>query len=94
MKGLINHIALIPAYGRDYLNRKAVVKDFMAGRDFVIAGPVTECRPGSDCGRCARYVNRQDLVAQWRAGGPRWVDIRYRRGLRVAVFELPTHFNF
>jgi len=88
MKGPNNHIALIPAYGRDYLNRKAVVKDFMAGRDFVIAGPV------SDCGWCARYVNRQYLMAQWRAGGPRWVDIRYRRGLRVAVFELPTRFNF
>lgn len=39
LKGLImdNSITLIPAYGRDYKNKKEVLKDFEENKDFLIA---------------------------------------------------------
>ena len=30
-------VTLLPAYGRDYKTKEAVVKDWAAGKDFVIA---------------------------------------------------------
>jgi len=34
---------LIPAYGRDYKNKKDVEKDFRAGKDFKLMSPFGSC---------------------------------------------------
>lgn len=31
-------LVLVPAYGRDYKSKKAVLEDWKLGRDFIIAG--------------------------------------------------------
>lgn len=64
---------LIPAYGRDYKSKKAVLEDWTAGKDFLISSP----------GRSV-YINNADAVK----GGIVQVNIRYK-GLRsIAVIKL------
>lgn len=65
-------LTLQPAYGRDYKSRDAVVADWHAGKDFLIASY------GPDMGR---YVNKQDLN-----GGTYQLNFRYQRDTKLAVF--------
>lgn len=68
-------MTLTPAYGRDYKSKAAVVADFKAGKDFIIADFM---HPDS-----GRYVNRADLQ-----GSARQVNIRYNRLRSVAVVNV------
>lgn len=36
MKKINYRVSLTPAYGRDYKNKRDVIKDFEAGKDFVL----------------------------------------------------------
>lgn len=58
-------IIIVPAYGRDYKSKKALVADLNAGKDFIIVGstyleaerdPSTSRRPLRDT-----YANLQDF---------------------------------
>ena len=68
-------ITLVPAYGRDYKNKKDVLADFNANKDFVIA---TMMHPDS-----GRYANKSDLK-----GTEKSVMIRYDRLMKVIVVKL------
>jgi hypothetical protein len=69
-------LTLTPAYGRDYKSKKALVADFEADRDFIIAdfGHPYEGKP----------VNRSQLVET----GERQAKIRYAQLRKVAVLEV------
>ena len=62
---------VIPAYGRDYTNAKAVKADFDADRDFQICDMFS--------GQDGRMVNKQDL-----AKGDT-LNVRYKRLTQIAV---------
>lgn len=70
-------MTLVPAYGRDYTSKRAVLADWNANRDFVI------------CDLFSPYdgkpVNRVDLE---RTTGPQQVQIRYKRLERIAVVQV------
>ncbi len=68
-RGLIMHLTVTPAYGRDYKNQRDTLADWHAGKDFVVA------TFGPDMGR---YINNAD------AGQFLPVMIRYNR-LRSTV---------
>ena len=64
---------LRPAYGRDYKSKKAILEDWIAGKDFMISSPERSV-----------YINKADAEK----GGIFQVNIRYK-GLRsVAVIKL------
>jgi len=67
-------LTLMPAYGRDYKSKKALVEDFEAGKDFAVVG-----YGGSG------YTSRSELIAQ----GHREVKVRYKQGRQVTVLKLP-----
>jgi hypothetical protein len=48
----MNFVTIVPAYGRDYRSKKAVMADWDAGKDFRI-----DCFMHPDDGR---YINKQD----------------------------------
>ena len=66
------------AYGRDYTSKKALLADWLAGRDFLMRdlGP-----------HGGRYVNKTDLEAMARAKSPMREPIRarYKRDTMVCV---------
>lgn len=62
-------MTLIPAYGRDYKSKKAVLADFDAGKDFIIAS--------FDSQYDGKPVNKEQLAGKL-------VKIRYN-GLRSEV---------
>lgn len=68
------NMTLVPAYGRDYKSKAAVMADFDAGKDFLIAG----IHPDS-----GRYVNKPQLL-----GNEREVSIRYAKLTKVIVVEV------
>lgn len=68
-------MTLTPAYGRDYKSKKAVMEDFDADKDFVIADIFS--------GNCGRYVNKSQLV-----GNESSVTIRYGNKRKVMVVKL------
>ena len=65
-------MTLTPAYGRDYKNKKAVIADFDADKDFQVASMVD---------RGGMYANKTDLLRE----GTKSVNIRYNKLTRVAV---------
>jgi hypothetical protein len=68
------HLSLVPAYGRDYSSKSAVLADFEANKDFVNVGFDSH-------GIC----NRSDLIF----AGVRSVNIRYSKNRKVVVVDLP-----
>ena len=46
------YVSAVPAYGRDYKSKKAVLADWEAGKDFLIQDPFL-----------SGYVNKQDKPA-------------------------------
>ena len=69
-------ITLVPAYGRDYKNKKAVVADFEAGKDFRVCD-VSSSYDGS-------YFNKESAVQ----GGIDTVNIRYKQLRQIAVIKV------
>lgn len=63
---------LIPAYGRDYASKKAVLEDWIAGKDFEISNPGSRT-----------YINRTDAEN----AGIFKVNIRYKNRTKVAAFQ-------
>ena len=68
-------MTLIPAYGRDYRSKKAILVDWHANEVFIIA----DCSSPDD----GRYTNRAGLV-----GETSTVSIRYSRLTKIAVIDL------
>ena len=66
-------MTLVPAYGRDYKSKAAVLKDFDADKDFVIA----DLFSGND----GRYVNKSQLKGQS-------VNIRYKNKTMIMVVKV------
>ena len=66
-------LTLVPAYGRDYKSKKAMLADFDAGKDFQVTGI-----GGSG------YTTRDELTNM----GHTEVHIRYKRLTQVAVVKL------
>lgn len=61
----------VPAYGRDYKSKKAVMADWEAGRDFLILDPLM----GST------YVNKEDKPSNV------VLNVRYNRRTQVCVIK-------
>lgn len=70
---MAQYITLIPAYGRDYTSKKAVLADWNAGKDFVVASY------GPDDGK---YVNKED------APRGATLNIRYKRLTQICVVKV------
>lgn len=69
-------MTVTPAYGRDYTSKKAVLSDFDADKDFIIAD-----FHDKDNGR---YINKSGLVK----AGYKAVNIRYKKLTQLAVIFL------
>lgn len=72
-------LTITPAYGRDYTSEADAKRAWASGADFQIM----EVRGLSAGG----YVNNQQLE-ELRAGGIRWLNIRYKSLSRVAVVKV------
>lgn len=72
----MNSIMLVPAYGRDYKSKAAVLADFDAGKDFKVAD-MSSRWDGKPC-------NIRDLVRE----GIDIVTIRYQRLTKVMVINI------
>lgn len=71
----MSHLTLIPAYGRDYKNQKAVLADFIAGKDFEAVGIGN-----------AGYINYQDVESIAKETDKhQTVNIRYQKQTKVMV---------
>ena len=66
-------MTLVPAYGRDYNSKKAVMEDFDADKDFIVFSMADRSLP----------TNRSNLVAM----GISEVNIRYKGLTRVTVVK-------
>lgn len=66
----MNYIEVTPAYGRDYTSKKAVLADWNAGKDFIVA------TPGH-----GTYINKEDAE---NVGSNLTVMARYKRLTMVA----------
>ena len=64
------YTTLTPAYGRDYKSKKAVLEDWAAGKDFIIADMF---HPDS-----GRYTSKRDWTGKS-------VNIRYQKLSKVLV---------
>ncbi len=65
-------LTLVPAYGRDYKSKKAVLADLLAGKDFLAVGYAGE-----------GYTSRDELI-----GNGADFNVRYQRQTKVAVFKV------
>jgi len=70
-------MTLVPAYGRDYTSKRAVLAAWNANRDFLVADLFSQWD--------GKPVNRADLE---RTTGPQQVQIRYKRLKRIAVVQV------
>jgi hypothetical protein len=66
-------MTLVPAYGRDYRSKKAVLADWEAGKDFQVAG---------FGGR--GYINKEGAEHY----GVKTVNIRYQKLTKVTVVKV------
>lgn len=66
-------MTLVPAYGRDYKSKAAVLADFDADKDFSVADVFS-----------SGYATKSELIRQ----GIRHVNIRYARLTKVLVVTL------
>jgi len=73
MSSLPNFLELLPAYGRDYKSATAAKNDFLAGRDFILAG--------------FEYGGRYCSIRDFSAGQA--VLLRYAQARKVAPAKVP-----
>lgn len=66
------HLTLTPAYGRDYTSKAAVVRDLVAGKDFIL-------QPDGTPANLESFQGLADGIA---------LKVRYRRMTQVAVLTL------
>lgn len=66
---------LIPAYGRDYKSKAAVLSDWNAGKDF-------------KCALSGRHVNKPDAMTYLVKQGQTDVTIRYNKLTQVVIIKL------
>lgn len=71
---MLNIINLVPAYGRDYKSKKALLIDWDSGRDFLIYSTTS-------------YVNQSQLKAMARNGITE-VRFRYLRLTKLHIIEI------
>jgi hypothetical protein len=69
-------MTLVPAYGRDYTSKAAILADFQAGKDFIVRD------------MSSRYdrkpANRESLIQ----AGVTSVHVRYARLTKIAVVKV------
>ncbi len=70
----MKYLTLTPAYGRDYKNKKDILADWNAGKDFVVA----------DIGS-GGYINKEDAEKD---STIRSVNIRYKNLTQVCVIKV------
>ena len=70
------YLGVVPAYGRDYKSKAAVVRDWKEGKDFIISDVMHR-----DSGR---YINAEDAKRM----GPMIISARYDRQRKTCVFEV------
>ena len=70
-------MTLVPAYGRDYKTKKAVLQDWHAGKDFVIQDFFSRWD--------GKPVNKKDIE---RGGAETSVMVRYRNQTQIATIKL------
>lgn len=75
----MEYLTVVPAYGRDYKNKKEVQTDWDAGKDFLIQtfGP-----------NDGRYINKQD-AQNFKPAGGLTLNIRYKRLANIHVVKVP-----
>ncbi len=73
-------LILIPAYGRDYKSKTALMEDWNGNKDFRVA-TMMDANDG-------RYTSVRDIDA-FRKEGYKWVNIRYDRLTKVHVIKIP-----
>lgn len=71
----MKRLTLVPAYGRDYKSKKALLEDFHADKDFILA----DLFHGG-----GTYTNKSDLIRE----GIKRVSIRYGNLRKVAVIDV------
>lgn len=71
-------MTLVPAYGKDYKGKKAVLEDFDKGVDFLIMDISSPYN--------GKYCNKQELVKD----GIKSVNIRYSQLRSIAVVKLES----
>lgn len=69
-------VILTPAYGRDYRNKKDLLADFNAGKDFIINDLFGALKDYD-----GKPVSKQDLIGQ----NIKSVNIRYKKLTQVLV---------
>ena len=70
-------ITVIPAYGRDYKSKKAILEDWNASKDFQIA------TFGPDDGH---YINKEDLAKD--TTGLTHLNFRHKQLTQLCVFTV------
>ena len=70
-------LTLVPAYGRDYRNKMDLQADFLAGKDFRVAGFHGDS-----------MTNKEDLDKMYH--GEYTANVRYARMTKVAVLKFPV----
>ena len=70
------YLGVVPAYGRDYKSKAAVIRDWKEGKDFIISDAMH--RDGG------RYINVEDAKRM----GPMIISARYDNRRKTCVFEV------
>ena len=70
-------MTLIPAYGRDYKTKKAVLQDWNDGKDFIISDLFSKWD--------GKPVNKKDIE---RGGAETSVMVRYRNMTQIAAIKI------
>ena len=72
----MNTLVLTPAYGRDYRNRKQLLLDWQANKDFFAQSPT---RSG--------YINRVGFLENSNLADVTHLEFRYQRKYQVYILE-------
>lgn len=70
------HLTLVPAYGRDYKSKKAVLADWEANKDFLVQD-ISSPHDG-------RYINKKDAASL----RDTTLNIRYKSLTQICVIKL------
>lgn len=70
------YVTLVPAYGRDYKTKKAVLQDFNDGKDFIMQSYDSQ-----------GYINKEQIDKVHKESPIRAVNIRYKQLTQIAVIN-------
>ena len=73
---MANYLGIVPAFGRDYKSKKALVQDWEEGKDFIISDFM---HPYS-----GKYVNNESVKSM----SPLILTARYDRKRKVCTIEV------